>query len=87
MAASLDCVAIITNHQLMDAALACADPRAPVGARWSTRSTTQQRADELIALGIDGIVTDAVDCLGPQDPQASGLNSANHVGLLDAAHA
>jgi glycerophosphoryl diester phosphodiesterase len=30
------------------------------------------RAEELIALGIDGIVTDAVDSLGPDEPRRAG---------------
>jgi glycerophosphoryl diester phosphodiesterase len=71
MAASLDCVAIITNHQLMDAALLSQIHRASRRALVYTVNDAA-RADELIALGIDGIVTDAVDCLGPQDPKRPG---------------
>ena len=68
MAAALDCVAIITNHQLMDAALLA---QIHAGGRRALVYTVNDaaRADELIALGIDGIVTDAVDRLGPGKPQ------------------
>jgi glycerophosphoryl diester phosphodiesterase len=67
MAASLECVAIITNHTLMNADLL----RQIHGAGWRAGVYTvndEARAHELIALGIDGIVTDAVDRLGPGDP-------------------
>jgi glycerophosphoryl diester phosphodiesterase len=68
MAASLDCVAIITNHELMDAELLRqihADRRRALV--YTVNDAV--RADELIALGIDGIVTDAVDRLGPDEPK------------------
>jgi len=68
MAASLDCVAIITNHTLMDAALLAQIHAAERRALVYTVNDAA-RARELVALGIDGIVTDAVDCLGPDDPQ------------------
>ena len=71
MAASLDCVAVITNHTLMDVAL-LAQIHA-VGQRALVYTVNDAaRARELITLGIDGIVTDAVDCLGPQDPKRPG---------------
>jgi glycerophosphoryl diester phosphodiesterase len=62
MAASLDCVAVITNHKLMDAALLA---QIHGGNRRALVYTVndEPRARELIALGIDGIVTDAVDQL------------------------
>jgi glycerophosphoryl diester phosphodiesterase len=68
MAASLDCVAIITKHDLMDADLLQQIHR---GGRRALVYTVNDaaRADELIALGIDGIVTDAVDRLGPGEPK------------------
>lgn len=67
MAASLDCVAIITNHKLMDAALVAQIHGAGRRALVYTVNDAA-RANELIALGIDGIVTDAVDQLGPEPP-------------------
>jgi len=67
MAAALDCVAIITNHTLMDAALLA---RIQSAARRALVYTVNDaaRARELIALGIDGIVTDAVDLFSPRSP-------------------
>jgi glycerophosphoryl diester phosphodiesterase len=64
LAASLDCVAVITQHALMEAGLLAQIRR---GGRRALVYTVndEPRADELIALGIDGIVTDAVDRLGP----------------------
>jgi glycerophosphoryl diester phosphodiesterase len=64
MAASLDCVAVITNHKLMDAALLA---RIHGDGRHALVYTVNEetRARELIALGIDGIVTDAVDRFAP----------------------
>ena len=53
MAASLDCVAIITNHKLMDAALLAQIHGAGRRALVYTVNDAA-RADELIALGIDG---------------------------------
>lgn len=64
MAATLDCVAVITNHQLMDAALV----EQIHGARRRALVYTvndEARAQDLLALGIDGIVTDAVDRFAP----------------------
>ena len=64
MAGSLDCVAIITNHKLMDAMLMAqihgAGRRALV---YTVNDAARARA--LIDLGIDGIVTDAVDVFSP----------------------
>jgi glycerophosphoryl diester phosphodiesterase len=68
VAASIDCVAIITNHKLMNAELLQQIHGA--GRRGLVYTVNDAaRADELIALGIDGIVTDAVDRLGPGDPK------------------
>ena len=61
-AASLGCVAIITNHKLMNAALLGQIHGAGRRA-WVYTVNEEARARELIALGIDGIVTDAVDRL------------------------
>jgi glycerophosphoryl diester phosphodiesterase len=67
VAEALGCVAIITNHQLMDAAVLgqvhSAGRRALV---YTVNDPT--RAQQMIALGIDGIVTDAVDRLPAQAP-------------------
>jgi glycerophosphoryl diester phosphodiesterase len=64
MAASLECVAVITNHQLMDAALVAQIHGA--GRRALVYTVNDEaRAQELLALGIDGIVTDAVDRFAP----------------------
>ena len=68
MAASLDCVAVITNHKLMDGGLLQQIQGAGRHALVYTVNDAV-RADELIALGIDGIVTDAVDHLGPDAPK------------------
>jgi glycerophosphoryl diester phosphodiesterase len=67
MAASLECAAIITKHELMDRELL---QRIHGEGRRALVYTVNDaaRADALIALGIDGIVTDAVDRLGPEDP-------------------
>jgi glycerophosphoryl diester phosphodiesterase len=67
MAASLECVAIITNHKLMDAALLAQIHAAGRRALVYTVNDAA-RARELIALGIDGIVTDAVDLFSPRSP-------------------
>ncbi|HSB24110.1 MAG TPA: glycerophosphodiester phosphodiesterase [Burkholderiaceae bacterium] len=64
MANALDCVAIITNHKLMDAALAAQIHAAGRRALVYTVNDAA-RARELIGLGIDGIVTDAVDVFSP----------------------
>src|SRR6185295_5597210 len=67
MAASLDCAAIITDHRLMDAPLLAQIHAA--GRRALVYTVNDEpRARELIALGIDGIVTDAVDRFGPKAP-------------------
>jgi glycerophosphoryl diester phosphodiesterase len=65
MAASLDCVAIITNHTLMDAALLAQIHAAGRRALVYTVNDAA-RARELVGHGIDGIVTDAVDLFSPR---------------------
>jgi len=65
MAASLQCVAIVTNHKLMDAALVAQIHHHDRHALVYTVNDAA-RARELIALGIDGIVTDAVDVFSPR---------------------
>ncbi|MDO9236501.1 MAG: glycerophosphodiester phosphodiesterase [Aquabacterium sp.] len=64
MAASLGCVAVVTNHQLMDAALLARVQ----GAGWRALVYTVNEpveAQRLLALGIDGLITDAVDRFAP----------------------
>jgi glycerophosphoryl diester phosphodiesterase len=66
-AASLECAAIITDHRLMDAPLLAQIHAA--GRRALVYTVNDEpRARELIALGIDSIVTDAVDRFGPKAP-------------------
>ena len=67
LATSLDCAAIITNHRLMNTELLQQIHGAGRRALVYTVNDAA-RANELIALGIDGIVTDAVDRLGPGAP-------------------
>ena len=63
-AASLHCVAIITQHTLMDATLLAQIHAAGRRALVYTVNDAA-RARELIAIGIDGIVTDAIDVFSP----------------------
>lgn len=69
MAATLDCVAVITHHPLMDAALIAQIHGA--GRRALVYTVNDEaRARALLALGIDGIVTDAVDRFAPHGHMA-----------------
>ena len=63
-AAALGCVAVVTHHALMDAAL-CAQLQA--AGRRALVYTVNEPADaqRLLALGIDGLITDAVDRFAP----------------------
>ena len=63
-ARELGCVALITQHKLMDAALVARIHAAGLRALVYTVNDAQ-RADALMAWGIDGIVTDAVDRFAP----------------------
>ena len=65
-ARSLACVAVVSNHRLMDAAL-MADLHA-AGLR-SLCYTVNDAADarRLLALGVHGLITDAVDRFAPMD--------------------
>ena len=63
-AASLGCVAIVTNHRLMDAELLALARQAG----WRTMVYTVNEpadAQRLLALGVDGLITDAVDRFSP----------------------
>jgi glycerophosphoryl diester phosphodiesterase len=63
-ACSLGCVAVVAEHRLMDAALAAQLRGASLRAACYTVDDAA-RAEALLALGIDGLITDAVDRLGP----------------------
>jgi glycerophosphoryl diester phosphodiesterase len=64
VAASLGCVALVTNHLLMDEALIAQIHQAGQRALVYTVND-EQRAGQMLALGIDGIITDAVDRFAP----------------------
>ena len=64
MAQSLGCVAVVTNHQLMDAELTARLHAAGLRAMCYTVNDPAD-ARRLLALGIDGIITDAVDRFSP----------------------
>ena len=64
LAGELGCVAVITDHKLMDAALIARLHGAGLRALVYTVNEPE-RAQQLLALGIDGIVSDAVDRFVP----------------------
>ena len=64
MAQSLACVAVVGNHQLMNADLIAQLHGAGLRALCYTVNETSG-AHRLIALGIDGLITDAVDRFAP----------------------
>ncbi len=64
LALELRCVALITNHSLMDAVLLARIHAAGMRALVYTVNEPE-RAQQLLAWGIDGIVTDAVDRFAP----------------------
>ena len=64
LALELRCVALITNHSLMDAALLARVHAAGMRALVYTVNEPE-RAQQLLAWGIDGLVTDAVDRFSP----------------------
>ena len=64
MASALGCVAVVTEHKLMDAALLARLH----GAGWRAMAYTVNEpadAQRLLALGVDGLITDAVDRFAP----------------------
>jgi glycerophosphoryl diester phosphodiesterase len=63
-AQQLHCMAVITEHALMDAPLLSRIHQAGMQALVYTVNEVE-RARELLAIGIDGIVTDAVDQFAP----------------------
>ena len=64
MARALDCLAVITHHQLMDAGVIGQLHDAGMRALCYTVNEPPE-ARRLLALGIDGIITDAVDRFSP----------------------
>ncbi len=66
-ALALDCVAIVANHRALDAAAIAAAHAAGLRALAYTVNDATT-AERLIAAGIDGLITDAVDRLGPGAP-------------------
>ena len=72
-ARALGCVAVVTNHQIMDAALVAQLHGGGMRALVYTVNDAPE-AQRLIALGIDGMITDAVDRFAPAlSPVASGV--------------
>ncbi len=70
-AQALGCAAVVFNHRLLDAAT--------IGSMQANRLRAlaftvndADRAAELVGAGIDGLITDAVDRLGPHDPRPAG---------------
>lgn len=64
IATQLGCAAIVTHHQLMDAALLARARQAGWRALVYTVNEVED-AQRLLALGIDGLITDAVDRFAP----------------------
>jgi glycerophosphoryl diester phosphodiesterase len=64
MATALGCVAVVTNHALMDAALLAQLHGAGLRALCYTVNDAPE-AHRLVALGIDGLITDRVDRFSP----------------------
>jgi glycerophosphoryl diester phosphodiesterase len=64
VAQALHCVAVVTNHKLMDAALLAQVHAAQMRGLCYTVNDPDD-AQRLLALGIDGLITDAVDRFSP----------------------
>jgi glycerophosphoryl diester phosphodiesterase len=64
MARSLQCVAVVTNHRLMDGAVRAQLRTAGLRALCYTVNDAAD-ADRLLALQVDGLITDAVDRFPP----------------------
>ena len=64
MARALGCVAVVTNYNLMDAALVAQLHQAGLRALCYTVNDPAP-ARQLLALGVDGLITDAVDRFSP----------------------
>ena len=67
VAQALDCVAVVSNHLLMDGEMRGQLKDAGLRALCYTVNETAD-AERLLALGIDGIITDAVDRFSPASP-------------------
>ena len=67
-AESLACVAVVTNHRLMDASVLTRLRDAGLRALAYTVNDLAD-AQRLVGLGIDGLITDAVDRFAPAAPQ------------------
>ena len=66
-ARSLDCIALVCNHALWDERLV--EKARCMGLRQLSYTVNDEwAAHRLIALGTDGIITDAVDRFAPADP-------------------
>jgi glycerophosphoryl diester phosphodiesterase len=65
-ATALGCVAVVTNHRLMDTAVIAQIHAAGMRALVYTVNDAAE-ARRLLAIGIDGIITDAVDRFSPGD--------------------
>ena len=65
-ATALGCVAVVTNHKVMDAAVIAQLHAAGLRALVYTVND-ETSAQRLLAIGIDGIITDAVDRFSPVD--------------------
>jgi glycerophosphoryl diester phosphodiesterase len=73
---ALGCVAVVTDHRVMDAAVIARLHTAGLRALVYTVNEAE-RAKQLLAIGIDGIITDAVDRFAPaparsRSPSPSG---------------
>jgi glycerophosphoryl diester phosphodiesterase len=63
-ATALGCVAVVTNHRVLDAAVIAQLHGAGLRALVYTVND-EASAQRLLAIGIDGIITDAVDRFSP----------------------
>jgi len=70
-AVGLGCVAVVTAHQCMDAAVIARLHAAGMRALVYTVNDASS-AQRLLALGIDGLITDAVDRFSPAMPALTG---------------
>jgi glycerophosphoryl diester phosphodiesterase len=66
LAQQLACVAVVTQHRLMDASVVAQLHGAGLRALCYTVNDADE-ARRLLALGVDGLITDAVDRFAPQD--------------------
>jgi glycerophosphoryl diester phosphodiesterase len=81
VAQSLGCVAVITNHRLMDADMADKLHGAGMRALCYTVNETED-AERLLRVGVDGLITDAIDRFPPAFGGVKGGLRPIHVGGL-----